>query len=135
MTTFSVSEFLEQLTPSNLVTLSSIYDLEDIKSFKNDHLCKGRCKCKNTSKWFCSKCGVLNKLLCRSYHGVTDFDELIIRIVYEYMFDIITLDDIANEKWMGMCNRDSGHCERIKRLVSRVPPSRLATCKWLVDVK
>ena len=132
MTPFDVSEFLEYLAPANLLTFTSVYDLEDIKYLKNTHFCNGHCKCKRTSKWLCSKCKELNKLLCRSYHSVSPFEELILRVVYEYMFDMLSLHDIKTGNWMGVCNRDTGHYERIRRLVKRVPPSRLAACKWLV---
>lgn len=131
MSCFEVSEFLQHLSASNLVTLNSVYELEDIKYIKNTILCKGRCRSCNTSKWFCSKCNKLNKLLCRSYHNQSAFEELIVRLVYEYMFDMLTLDDIMSGRWLEICKRDFGHHERIQRLIARVPPNRLATCRWL----
>ena len=44
-------------------------------------------------------------------------DELVLRLVYEFIFDIISLDSIIQKKWMDSSLRDKGHHNRMCLLV------------------
>ena len=58
--------------------------------------------------------------MCASYHGEGVYEELIRRLEYEFVFGMIGLSDLTSDRWMGRCNRDNGHYERIRRLVRRL---------------
>lgn len=128
--TYSAKEFLEEVSFENLVQLSSIEDLRDLKEFKETRVCRGRCKCKNTSKYFCKPCASINRRLCRGYHEVPPIEELVLRLTYEYIFDIISEDDLVKGTWKMNHGRDEGHNERIRRL-SALAARHMQQCKWL----
>lgn len=121
--------FLEVVSFDNLLKCTSVDDLKLLKKEK-EVLCKGRCKCKNTSQFFCKPCANINRKMCRVYHDTTPFEELVLRLAYEYMFDIVSETDLRTGKWYGTCLRDEGHHERIRRLKARAS-RQLANCKWL----
>jgi hypothetical protein len=102
-----------------------IYTLEDVKYIKDTIICHGRCCNKGTSKYECKRCKGCKRALCNRYHKFDDpADELAARIIYEYIFDFITLDDIASGQCLRPELRDSGHQERLKRLYKRARPSK-----------
>jgi hypothetical protein len=125
----ATASFLEEVSFDNLLRCSSVEDLNKLKMEK-DGLCKGRCKCKNTSKFFCKPCANINRKMCRVYHDTTPFEELVLRLAYEYMFDIVSESELKTGRWYGSCARDEGHHERIRRLKARTG-QQLTHCKWL----
>lgn len=125
-----VSELISFLTLCYVANLNSVYDLAKLKILKVK-LCGDKCKCKRTSKYHCKSCRKINTHLCRNYHNISPQAELILRIVYEYMFDIITFNDLLTGKWMQQCSRDVGHHGRILTLLDYVPMPQLQKCKWL----
>jgi hypothetical protein len=127
-----IDKLVARLSPKFVIDLGSVLELEGIKHVKDTHICTGKCKACNTSLFFCSKCKGLNKKLCRRYHDLEPLEELVSRLVYEYMFGMISAADIAQGRWMERCRRDYGHHERIVRLVSRIDPAKLTKCRWLV---
>ena len=129
-TMYSAKEFLDEVSYENLVQLSSIEDLKDLKEFKDTMICKGRCKCKNNSKYLCKPCGSINRQLCRGYHEVPPMEELVLRLTYEYIFDIISEQDLVKGTWKVNKGRDDGHNERIRRL-SALASRNMKECKWL----
>jgi hypothetical protein len=124
---YNAKEFLNEVSFDNLLQLSSV---EDLKDLKETFVCRGRCKCKNNSKFFCKPCASINRQLCRSYHEVSPMEELVLRLAYEYIFDIISEQDLANGKWKINKGRDDGHNERIRRL-SALASKQMKECKWL----
>jgi hypothetical protein len=124
-----VLEFIEISHPRNFADSDFIYTLEDIKFIKDNIICNGRCCNKRTSKYECKRCKATKRALCNYYHKYDDpADELAARIIYEYIFDFITIDDIASGKCMHPELRDIGHQERLKRLYKRARPSKY---EWL----
>ena len=71
----------------------------------------GKCTYRGSGKYPCSQCSKLNKSLCKNYHN-KDFDavdELVSRLVYETVFDIISINDVRDGKWLDPRLRDEGH--------------------------
>ena len=105
--------------PSQLATLK-----------RNAHAnCQGTqgkpCVHRGSSKYQCRRCSKLNKSLCRNYHN-NDFDavdELVSRLVYETVFDMISISDVRDGKWLDPRLRDSGHHYWMVRLVKRAEAS------------
>lgn len=125
----ATADFLKEVSFENLLKCSSVEDLKVLKEEKKS-LCKGRCKCKNTSQFLCKPCANINRKMCRVYHDTNPFEELVLRVAYEYMFDIINESDLKTGQWSGCCLRDEGHHERIRRLKARAN-KELVNCKWL----
>jgi hypothetical protein len=123
-------KLLSLLTLCYVANLNTVYDLAKLKIFKIK-LCGHKCKCKSTAKYHCKSCKKINSHLCRNYHNISPQAELILRIVYEYMFDIITFNDLMTGKWIHQCSRDVGHHGRILTLLDYVPKPQLQKCKWL----
>jgi hypothetical protein len=93
----------------------------------------------NTNKYHCYPCKMLKVDICKAYHRKDKIqqmtcdeaaDELALRIVYEYIFDIIpSLEYLENEKWLDSSLRDNGHHRRIVLLYKRSKNS--TKYKWL----
>ncbi len=81
------------------------------------------CCCRPKSCYYCAQCRRLNKELCRGYHNIKDpLQEIEARLIYEYVFDIITEDDLKHEMiHRKPCrgSRDYGHYKRMKVLYER----------------
>ncbi len=82
--------------------------------------CKGKCAYRGTGKYSCSGCSRLNKSMCRAYHTVDAVDELVSRLVYEVIFGIISINDVAQGRWLDRRLRDPGHHYWMVRLVERI---------------
>lgn len=124
-----IASFLEAVSFDNLLKCSSVDDLKMLKEEKKS-LCKGRCKCKCTSKFYCKPCANINRKMCRVYHDNKPFEELVLRVTYEYMFDIVSEKELRNGEWYACGFRDEGHQERIRRLKAKAG-NQLVDCKWL----
>jgi len=127
----TVTMFLTLVSPLALCGLKSVSDLAQLKLIKDKHLCHGRCIHNSTSKYPCKNCSRLKQRMCRGYHGLDSAEqELICRIVYEYMFGFITFTHITSSTWMDSTIRDWGHHERLQRLLCKIDPSN-CTSKWI----
>lgn len=124
----SVAKFLAEVSFENL-KCSTVEDINKLKMEK-ESMCKGRCKCKNNSKFLCNPCSNINRKMCRVYHENNPFEELVLRVAYEYMFNIVSYTQLSTGKWDERCLRDEGHHKRIIILKSKAK-NKLRTCKWL----
>lgn len=124
-----VASFLEKVSFDNLLQCSSVEDIKALKAEKKS-LCNGRCKCKHTSQFLCKPCANINRKMCRVYHDNNPFEELVLRVAYEYMFDIVTDNELRTGEWYTGYFRDEGHQERIRRLKRKVG-TKVSQCKWL----
>jgi hypothetical protein len=123
--------FSRALEPEALLHLDSIEELAHLKDIKDRVVCTGVCLSKNTHKYSCRKCTQVRKSLCRRYHNLpSPKEELVARLVYEYMFDVLTLCDIATGNWMDHSIRDIGHHTRMTKLIRQVGVNSVA-CSWL----
>jgi hypothetical protein len=125
--------FHKLISPQHLIKLTTLTELEWLKKIKNNYICQGKCKSQQTSTHphtsYCSVCKQIRQRLCDSYHHCqkNPLLELISRITFEYLFDIITLEDIKSRRWLDSRLRDNGHTLRIKICYSR------AKKKGLID--
>lgn len=126
----SVADFLGLLSIYYIFNLSSVYELAKLK-IQKVKLCKGRCRSNATSIYYCKSCSRINSRLCRCYHSLSPLEELVMRLAYEYIFDIITFDELRFGKWTLQCGRDIGHHQRVNHLLARLLPSQLQKCRWL----
>ena len=82
------------------------------------------CRCRHKSCYYCPPCRKLNKELCRGYHNIKDpLREIEARLLYEYVFDIISEEDLVkelNSKKPMRGKRDEGHYNRMKVLFERI---------------
>lgn len=129
----SVASFLAKVSFDNLLKCSTVGDINKLKMEK-ESLCKKRCKCKNNSQFLCNPCSNINRKMCRVYHDNDPFEELVLRVAYEYMFNIVSYTQLNTGKWDERCSRDEGHHERIQRLQIRAK-NKLRVCKWLCACK
>ncbi len=98
--------------------------METFIDLKNHRL--QRCKCHNSRPYKCSPCRRLAQKLCRAYHTddthrLTPYEELYGRLLYEYVFDIITHEDLIHGTWDSPHIRDQGHTFRIHKLLRKLP--------------
>jgi hypothetical protein len=85
-----------------------------------------RCKCHHKKPFMCGPCRRLSQKLCRTYHSddthrLTPYQELHARLMYEFVFDIISFDDLVNGTWDCPTLRDQGHTFRIHKLLRKIP--------------
>ena len=93
---------------------------------------ENNCKCKPNGIYLCKNCRKINQRMCKNYHLLTKelesyapksvivqtaAQELFLRLLYEYMFDIISIHEIAHGEWKSKQNiRDEGHQKRMMKL-------------------
>lgn len=125
------------LTPSPLIGLASLSSLEYLKKLKKEYICSLPTSCKSqqqSKSHYCPSCCNVRKHLCNQYHIAkkSPLHELVLRLVYEYLFDIISLEDIKTHKWLDNRLRDPGHTLRLRICYSKAKKkSQLHQCRWL----
>lgn len=107
-------------------------ELADLFNTKNARLQKCytyKCCTSATRGFYCGPCRRLSQRMCRQYHILTDeeedlpyaaqlaFDELKARLRYEYVFDIISEEDLLKGTWTSSKKREHGHQKRIAKLI------------------
>lgn len=131
------------LTPSPLIALTSLNSLEYLKKLKNEYICGNptcrsrSAKSSSTSTSYCKSCSTIRKHMCNQYHNSqkSPLHELVLRLVYEYLFDIISLEDIKTHRWLDNRLRDPGHTLRLRICYSKVKKkSLLSECRWLIQI-
>ena len=95
--------------------LTTTHDVRILKDMKNE-MCLDKCKSTQTSLYYCGRCRRLQQYMCKKYHQEKD-DELRLRLMYEYLFDFITYEDLKDGNWKKRCKRDAGHHKRIMTLI------------------
>ena len=85
-----------------------------------------RCKCHKDKPYMCGPCRRLYQNLCRAYHTddtnpLTPYEELYGRLLFEYVFGIITHKDLMEGTWDCPTLRDQGHTFRIHKLLRKLP--------------
>lgn len=127
-----IGEFLDLLHPSILVAQSNIRDIFELKELKCNHFCSGRCQCAGNSHYMCNPCRAIKRKMCRGYHGLANpLEELVGRLVYEYMFDFISARDLVLGTWERHNLRDHGHHLRIIKLQAIVKELGMY-CSWII---
>jgi len=125
------------ITTELLATLKSAEDLKKLKLYRINHVCNGKC-----GIYHCHPCRNLKKAMCRTYHiydtaadnisrVMSAQNEIAMRLVYEYMFDMISIDHITSGAWRNSIPTPSdGHAFRIFKLskIARRQPSQF---NWL----
>lgn len=87
-----------------------------------EKMCKKNGACSEDN--MCWRCQRLRKKMCRWYHGSDSnprsvYEELHGRLLFEYVFDKISMDDLRNGTWKDPCKRDQGHHLRIAKLCKK----------------
>jgi len=81
--------------------------------------CSRNGACDAQGNWRCGRCRRLGQKLCRAYHGISDpQQELDARLLYEFVFGIISEEDIVTNQWAMSHLRDWGHTFRIRKLLA-----------------
>jgi len=118
------------ITPELLMNISSVDGIKALKLYRVRHMCRG------CGMYCCRPCRNLKKAMCRAYHifeeksmdkkkmAVAAQDEIAMRLVYEYLFDMIHIEDISTGAWKEF-KGDDGHVFRIKKLLkyAKLQPS------------
>jgi hypothetical protein len=79
--------------------------------------CVAMGNCDTQGKWRCGRCRRLGQKLCRAYHGISDpQQELNARLLYEFVFGMISEEDLVRNEWAAAHLRDWGHGFRIQKL-------------------
>lgn len=138
MAGITLTGFHNLLLPTQLTRIETLDELENIKSIKNKYICLGAgCRSQNKlhiHKYYCDNCNYIRRILCNAYHTCkrSPLLELLSRLLYEYMFDIISLEDIRSKRWLNVSLRDPGHTLRLKICYSRAKKKgQLQLCCWL----
>lgn len=146
------SIYATYLTPAPLMALTSLNSLEYLKKLKNEYICSSStCRSRSASakhklthapsspspSSYCASCSNVRKHLCDQYHNTntkkSPINELVLRLVYEYLFDIISLEDIKTHRWLDNRLRDPGHTLRLRICYSKAKKkSQIARCRWLL---
>lgn len=82
--------------------------------------CCGRRRCclaNKKKRFYCKPCKRLRAKLCRGYHGRAGaVSELLGRLTYEFVFDIVPEAALFEGWWLKAGLRDRGHHFRMKKL-------------------
>lgn len=117
----SLSVLLSLLVPWNIIHFS-LLDIQRLLLLKT-RLCTCR------GKFLCKKCKKIQSHLLKTYHSAQSFEEeLATRLLYEYLFQFITLHDIKTGDWKYPCGRDHGHHLRITNIADKCCLKKI---KWL----
>lgn len=109
----SLGLHLAFLVPQNIVKFT-FSDLQRFFLLKNK-----LCECK-PHRHLCKKCKKIQSHLLKSYHCSNSYEEeLATRLLYEYLFQFISLSDIQSGNWKFPCGRDAGHHLRIVKIASK----------------
>ena len=122
--------------------LSWIQTLDGLFTFKyiKDQICEESCVHKIHRGWECTQCKKINRRVSSMYHilpkgkGNKDLaaDELALRIAYELLFDILSIEDIITGDWSGSGKRNVSHQIRILSLIDCVnTPDYQTKYVWL----
>lgn len=80
---------------------------------------KQLCECK-PHRHLCKKCKKIQSHLLKSYHSSNSYEEeLATRLLYEFLFQFISLNDIKSGTWKFPCIRDHGHHLRIVKIANK----------------
>ena len=113
------------ISPKSWCTVQTIKELVYLKH-QRSYNCQEQC-CSSPYRHIyrlCSQCTQLRRKMCSAYHvhererltSGTAHNEIALRLVYEYVFDIITIDDIEKGRWLHPSLRDEGHHKRMQVL-------------------
>jgi hypothetical protein len=101
--------------------------IESLIRWKNSSVCTSSTPCRARGKK-CAQCSRLSHNLVKTYHGFGNNVkkmkpeeakmEVGLRLVYEAMFGVVTVECIVNGKWF-YAWRDAGHSTRIRRAWKR----------------
>lgn len=129
----SVATFIDFIHPRNLLMIKSLDEIIYLKELMTKRLCRGKCKSQRCGhKAHCSNCNTIKRYLWRAYHNYKDpRHEVVARIMYEYLFDFISLRDIKGD-WLNDSLRDWGHDKRIsERYHLAYDKYGGLNCRWL----
>lgn len=134
----SFAKLMQRVSTEHLRKVLTSDALRDIKTYKTEHVCTRPKNCLHHRR--CRPCRRLNHMMCASYHlydacATSDpwkaRDELALRIMYEYMFDRITYEDLRRKRWGDSKDMDRGHVARIRLLVIASDAVEAAVYAWL----
>lgn len=130
----TATQFLEMVKFESLVKLARISDLERLKQRLKKEVCNGRkCKCQHTSLYYCHPCKRVHQTMCRAYHVEDPFEELVVRLAYEFMFGMLKAQELAGGQWACSGGKDPGHCYRLVKLkVAARRQLDMGLCPWLM---
>ena len=116
---------LENLVSGKQLTIARIQQIRELR-------CHTRCTC--------SQCLTLRRFLVRKYH-VEDYiermtpemaqEELALRLVYEVVFDIISLRDVTDGSWLNRRLRNFGHHKRMLHLWAKARCKPFVMYPWI----
>lgn len=103
----------------------SITDLEALKKQRQQRCNRQSCIKLQRNGYWCWRCRRLKQQLCRSYHNSCDpVEELVGRITYEVVFDMLDASTVAAAQWLNTSwRRDGGHTLRLLHLGRQVAHS------------
>jgi hypothetical protein len=125
-----------------MFTIQEMRQLEEMKMLRSKQCCKNKCCSVITKGFYCGRCRKLSQKLCRQYHILKDSQEYLPeasslarkevkeRLKYEYVFDIVTLEDIEVGSWLYNHKRDTGHQRRIEKLVAIIYDDNFRMTTW-----
>ena len=108
--------------------IESLEDLIALKAARQGNCNQHKCQSSALRGHFCGRCRRLSQRLCRAYHkgnpeqslgisakAVDDIvQELVLRITYEFVFDIIDIKAITSASWLKPSSRKCyGHTKRL----------------------
>jgi hypothetical protein len=113
---------------------SCIAELADLKAQRREACNRHSCQMLRRKGFWCWRCRRLQQRLCRAYHACGDaVQELVARITYEVVFDMLDIHAVALAQWLNArWRRDCGHTVRLLRLSKVVMAARGGEApKWL----
>ena len=84
---------------------------------------KYKCNTEISNGFYCGQCRRLHQKMCKAstaYHTDNPVDELVGRLAYEFVFDIISFEDLVNANWLGSKKRDAGHTRRLINICNKI---------------
>ena len=98
---------MPRITPSKFVEIAySIKCIQQLPAVKAMKACNVQ-RCNRND--LCCRCIRIRRLMCIRYHVYDPVVELLRRLIFEFVFDYITYDQIASDEWLQKGHRDNAH--------------------------
>lgn len=139
-------QFLVRVSPKYIKDYKNAGFLKALKAYKDRNICMRVLgyKCKPTMP--CDGCRVVSGVVCHRYHArpspfevkhaTNDAEELAMRLAFEVIFGMLSVEEIDKGTWLNTKRRDPGHTTRMRILWRRCGQSGyVAGFPWIVAPK
>jgi hypothetical protein len=122
-------QFLVRVSPKYIKDYKNAGFLKALKVYKDRYICMRTVGYKCTPTMRCDGCRVVSGVVCHRYHArpspfevkhaTNDAEELAMRLAFEVIFGMLSVEEIEKGTWLESKRRDAGHTMRMRILLRR----------------